>query len=288
MTQRRMRLHRGRSVGSLWGAACGCAREPCGAGLEGGSLAHSRSSGRRDRSGCCGCALPGAHGGDPPVCPRTARERARRGAARIRGACTAQLVQPWRAGPPARRSCASTTGVLCLHRGGLVPPPWSLSAAASLQRCYAAATGCSNAPVPSPIRGLLGPAVLVLQCVHHSPLAARPHAAVTAGAPQSRYQSRDYWSLQPLCRSLTAAASLQRCCAAAAAKPQSRHQSRGYWGLQSSCCSLCTTAYWPHVRMLCLHRGGLVPPQRRSGASTVESDCCSTSAALLCCSHWLR
>ena len=31
-----------------------------------------------------------------------------------------------------------------------------------------------------------------------------------------------------------------------------------------------------------------MPPQRRSGASTAESDCCSTSAALLCCSHWLQ
>ena len=116
---------------------------------------------------------------------------------------------------PPRRCCASTAEVLCLRNGGLVPPPRSLTAAASLQRCYAAATGCSNAPVPSPIRGLLGPAVLVLQPVHHSPLAARSHAAVTAGAPQSRYQSRDYWSLQPLCRSLAAAASLQRCYAVA-------------------------------------------------------------------------
>ena len=117
--------------------------------------------------------------------------------------------------PPPRRSCASTAEVLCLHNGGLVPPPRSLTAAASLQRCYAAATGCSNASVPSPIRGLLGPAVLVPQPLHHTPLAARLHAAVTAGVPQSRYQSRDYWSLQPLCRSLTAAASLQRCYAAA-------------------------------------------------------------------------
>ena len=173
--------------------------------------------------------------------------------------------------PPPRRSCASTAEVLCLHNGGLVPPPRSLTAAASLQRCYAAATGCSNAPVPSPIRGLLGPAVLVLQPLHHRPLAARSHAAVTAGVPQSRYQSRDYWSLQPLCRSLTAAASLQRCYAAAtgcsnapvaspikgllgpavlvpqpvhhspleacshaavtAGVPQSRYQSRDYWSL---------------------------------------------------------
>ena len=173
--------------------------------------------------------------------------------------------------PPQRRSCVSTAEVLCLHNGGLVPPPRSLTAAASLQRCYAAVTGCSNAPVPSPIRGLLGPAVLVLQPLHHRPLAARSHAAVTAGVPQSRYQSRDYWSLQPLCRSLTAAASLQRCYAAAtgcsnapvpspikgllgptvlvpqpvhhsplaacshaavtAGVPQSRYQSRDYWSL---------------------------------------------------------
>ena len=129
LKQRRMRLHRGRSVGSRWGAACGCAGKPGGAGLEGGSLAHRRSSGSWDRSGCCGCALPGAHGGDPPVCPRAARQGARRGAARIRGACTAQLVRPWRAGPqrgglvpPLPRSCASTAEVLCLHRRGLVPP----------------------------------------------------------------------------------------------------------------------------------------------------------------------
>ena len=81
--QRRMRLHGGRSVGSRWGAVRGCAGEPRGAGLEGGSLAHRRCSGRRDRSRCCGCALPGAHGGDLPACPRTARERARRGAARF-------------------------------------------------------------------------------------------------------------------------------------------------------------------------------------------------------------
>ena len=152
----------------------------------------------------------------------------------------------------------------------------SLTAAASLQRCYAAATGCSNAPVPSPIKGLLGLAVHVLQPVHHSPLAARSHAAVTAGVPQSRYQSRDYWSLQPWCCSLTAAASLQRCyvaatgcsnapvpspikgllglavlvlqpvhhsplaarshAAATARVPQSRYQSRDYWSLP---CGLC-------------------------------------------------
>ena len=42
------------------------------------------------------------------------------------------------------------------------------------------------------------------------------------------------------------------------------------------------------AEVLCLHRGGLVPPQRRSCASTAESDCCSISAALLCCSHWLQ
>ena len=42
------------------------------------------------------------------------------------------------------------------------------------------------------------------------------------------------------------------------------------------------------AEVLCLHRRGLVPPQRRSCASTAESDCCSTSAALLCCSHWLQ
>ena len=84
---------------------------------------------------------------------------------------------------PPRRCCASTAEVLCLHNGGLVPPPRSLTAAASLQRCYAAATGRSNAPVPSPIKGLLGPAVLVLQPVHHSPLAACSRAAVTAGVP---------------------------------------------------------------------------------------------------------
>ena len=132
-------------------------------------------------------------------------------------ASTTEVLCPHRGGvvPPPRRSCASTAEVLCLHNGGLVPPPRSLTAVASLQRCYAATTGCSNAPVPSPIRGLLGPAVLVLQSVHHSPLAARSHAAVTAGAPQSRYQSRDYWSLQPLCRSLAAATSLQRCYAVA-------------------------------------------------------------------------
>ena len=81
--ERGVRMHRGRSVGSCRGAACGCAGEPHGARLEGGSLAHRRSSGRRDCSGCCGCALPGAHGGDLPACPRTARERERRGAARI-------------------------------------------------------------------------------------------------------------------------------------------------------------------------------------------------------------
>ena len=63
---------------------------------------------------------------------------------------------------PPRRSCASTTEVLCLHNGGLVPPPWSLTAAASLQRCCAAATGCSNAPVPLPIKGLLEPAALMV------------------------------------------------------------------------------------------------------------------------------
>ena len=181
--------------------------------------------------------------------------------------------------PPPRRSCASTAEVLCLHNGGLVPPPRGLTAAASLQRCYAAATGCSNAPVPSPIRGLLGPAVLVTQPLHHTPLAARSHAAVTAGVPQSRYQSRDYWSLQPLCCSLTAAASLQRCYAAAtgcsnapvpspikgllgpaalvlqsvhhracshaavtAGVPHSRYQSRDYWSLQPLCRSLTAAA----------------------------------------------
>ena len=154
--------------------------------------------------------------------------------------------------PPPRRSCASTAEVLCLHNGGLVPPPRSLTAAASLQRCYAAATGCSNAPVLSAIKGLLGPAALVLQSVHQSPLAARSHAAVTAGVSQSSYQSRDYWSLQPLCCSRL----LQHLCSVvmlqplAAVMPQSRHQSRGYWGLQSLCRSLCTTAHWQHARML--------------------------------------
>ena len=311
--------------------------------------------------------------------------------------------------PPPRRSCASTAEVLCLHNGGLVPPPRSLTAAASLQRCYAAATGCSNAPVPSPIRGLLGPAVLVPQPLHHTPLAARLHAAVTAGVPQSRYQSRDYWSLQPLCRSLTAAASLQRCYAAAtgcsnapvpspirgllgpavlvlqpmhhsplaarlhaavtAGVPQSRYQSRDYWSLQPLCRSLtaaaslqrcyaaatgCSNApvlspikgllgpavlvlqpvhhsplaarlhaavtagvpqsryqsrdYWS-LQPLCRSLTAAASLQRCYAAATgcsnapvpspirgllepaalvPQPDCCSISAALLCCSHWLQ
>ena len=151
--------------------------------------------------------------------------------------------------PPPRRSCASTAEVLCLHNGGLVPPPRSLTATPSLQRCYAAATGCSNAPVPSPRRGLLGPAVLVLQPVHHSPLAARAHAAVTAGVPQSHYQSRDFWSLQPLC----------------CAEVLCLH-SRGLVPPQRRSCASTT-------EVLCLHRGGVVPPPRRSCASTAEVLC---------------
>ena len=94
----------------------------------------------------------------------------------------------------------------------------------------------------------------------------------------------------------------------AAVMPQSRHQSGGYWGLQSLCRSLCTTAHWQHACMLqslkecpspvtnqgtigacspcvarrscastagalCLHNGGLVPPQRRSCVSTAEVLC---------------
>ena len=168
------------------------------------------------------------------------------------------VLQPMHHSPLAARLHAAVTAGVPQSRyqsrdyWSLQPLCRSLTAAASLQRCYAAATGCSNAPVLSPIRGLLGPAVLVLQPMHHSPLAARLHAAVTAGVPQSRYQSRDYWSLQPLCRSLTAAASLQRCYAAATgcSNAQSCHQSRGYWGLQPWCCSLCTRAHWQHVRML--------------------------------------
>ena len=46
----------GEQRGVAQGTACCCAGEPRGAGLEGGSLAHHRSSSRRDRSGCNGCA----------------------------------------------------------------------------------------------------------------------------------------------------------------------------------------------------------------------------------------
>ena len=45
----------GAQRGVAQGTACSCAGEPRGAGLEGGSLAHHRSSSRRDRSGCNGC-----------------------------------------------------------------------------------------------------------------------------------------------------------------------------------------------------------------------------------------
>ena len=111
------------------------------------------------------------------------------------------VPQPVHHSPLAARSHAAVTAGVPQSRyqsrdyWSLQPLCRSLTAAAYLQRCHAAATGCSKAPVPSPIKGLLGPAVLVPQPVHHSPLAARSHAAVTAGVPQSRYQSRDYWSL---------------------------------------------------------------------------------------------
>ena len=162
--------------------------------------------------------------------------------------------------PPPRRSCASTAEVLCLHNGGLVPPPWSLTAAASLQRCYAAATGCSNAPVPLPIKGLLEPAALVSQ-----PGCCSISAALLCCS---------HWLQQ--CPSPVTNQGVIGACnpRAVACAPQ-------LIGRTFACCA--STA-----EVLCLHRRGLVPPQRRSGASTAESDCCSTSAALLCCSHWLQ
>ena len=45
----------GAQRGVAQGTACSCAGEPRGAGLEGGSLAHHRSTSRRERSGCNGC-----------------------------------------------------------------------------------------------------------------------------------------------------------------------------------------------------------------------------------------
>ena len=73
----------GAQRGVAQGKACCCAGEPRRAGVEGGSLAHHRSSSRRDRSGCNGCVKPRAHGGELLACLRTAQERARRGAARF-------------------------------------------------------------------------------------------------------------------------------------------------------------------------------------------------------------
>ena len=176
--------------------------------------------------------------------------------------CGLGVQGPQRGGlvPPLQRSCASTAEVLCLHNGGLVPPPWSLTAAASLQRCYAATTGCSNAPVPLPIKGLLEPAALVSQ-----PGCCSISAALLCCS---------HWLQQ--CPSPVTNQGVIGACnpRAVACAPQ-------LIGRTFACCA--STA-----EVLCLHRRSLVPPQRRSGASTAESDCCSTSAALLCCSHWLQ
>ena len=121
-----------------------------------------------------------------------------------------------------------------------MPPPRSLTAAAPLQRCYAAATGCSNAPAPSPIRGLLGPGVLVrslcttahwqhvrmLQSLQECPSPVTNQGTIGACSPCVAA-----WLLQHLC----SAVMLQPL---AAVMPQSRYQSRGYWGLQS-CAAAC-------------------------------------------------
>ena len=107
--------------------------------------------------------------------------------------------------PPLRRSHAPTLEVIVSLVG------CSPRAASHWQRPFTLQSlCCRSTPVPLPTKGLFIPGVHVLQPAHHSPLAARFYDAVTAGVPQSRYQSRDYWSLQPLCRSLTTAASLQR------------------------------------------------------------------------------
>ena len=211
------------------------------------------------------------------------------------------VLQPMHHSPLAARLHAAVTAGVPQSRyqsrdyWSLQPLCCSLAAAASLQRCYVAATGCSNAPVPSPIRGLLGPAVLLLQPMHHSPLAARLHAAVTAGVPQSRYQSRDYWSLQPLCRSLTAAASLQRCYAAATGCSNAPVPSTNQGAVGA--CSPCAAAYAPQTTgstfACCSHcRSAPVPLPIKGllepAALVSQPDCCSISAALLCCSHWLQ
>ena len=129
-------------------------------------------------------------------------------------ASAAEVLCPQRGGlvPPPRRSCASTAEVLCLHCRGAPPPrralsPWS-DAALAPQPIGNIFSRCSHCvAVALPIKGLLRPGVHV-PLVYHSPLAASLHDAVTAVMPQSRHQSRDYWSLQSLCRSLCAAAHL--------------------------------------------------------------------------------
>ena len=121
MTQRRMRLHRGRSVGSLWGAACGCA------GVEGWRVAHWPTAGVAAAGTAQGAVA--AHClermGAIRLCAPEPHESGRGGA--LPGSvgpaqhswCGLGVRGPQRGGlvPPRQGSCASTAEVLCLHRG---------------------------------------------------------------------------------------------------------------------------------------------------------------------------